>query len=93
MSYIDKLLKEKGDAEFLRINEDSVFEGGGEYCGYQYMILFNNAWRCGYIELPEGYSGLFDDEGDDEYIDVHGEITQHGKLPNLDGYFGVTGRN
>lgn len=81
MSCIQKLLKLKGNKEFLPISFGAVMEDGGRYKGYDYCVTFIDlGHRCGYVALPGAHKYLKEREGKDlgEYdheIDAHGEIT------------------
>jgi len=54
MSCITKILELKGDKEvLLPPTEWIAVEGGGEYKGYEYLIVLNtNGHRCGYVAIP-----------------------------------------
>lgn len=84
--FIKKVLELKGDKEFLPIYDQCVCEGGGEYKGYYYMILFIKMWRCGYVELPPFHPWTNTIEDDDYSIDIHnihGGVTYVGSLPGV----------
>ena len=57
------------------------------YKGYHLMVVFINAFRCGYVGLPKGhkYVGKHYDELD---LDVHGGLTfsEHNHRLKKEGY-------
>ena len=70
MTCITKLLELKGDKEFLPINDHIIIEGGGNYKGYEYLIVFTErGHRCGYVAIPSGQKYNIDE------IHCHGGIT------------------
>ena len=73
MSCITKILELKGDKEFLPCHLQSGIEGGGVYQGYEYIISFTSmGHRCGYVAIPDGISGNYED------LVCHGGITFEG---------------
>lgn len=73
MSCITKLLEMKDDKEFLACHSQAGIEGGGTYKGYEYLISFTSlGHRCGYVAIPDGVSGDYED------LHCHGGITFEG---------------
>ncbi len=75
MSCIPKLLKLKGDKEFLPINYKAVLEKGGNYKGYDWAVTMTaNGTRCGYVAVSEDHPVFKDDSKYPDY-NVHGGVT------------------
>lgn len=79
MSCITKLLELKGAQEFLPVHASLVIEGGGDYKGHEYLIVFTSTGhRCGYVALkPEEHDHIQNVSKDyPEYIlHCHGGVT------------------
>ena len=71
MGSISKILNLKGDQEYLKISPDMVIEGGGKYNNFEYLIVFIETHRTGYICFPKEY----DYSRFVKSIDCHGGIT------------------
>lgn len=83
----------------LNNEHECMFEGGGEYKEYDYLVVFNElGHRCGYVELPENHyiDGVLR-SGDDQWevietaLNVHGGITFTGNYTNPRPILGVKG--
>lgn len=91
MSCITEILKLKGDKKVLIPEGEWIaVESGGTYKGYEYIIVLNkNAFRCGYVAIPEshpysntplekrGFNGKEWDHYDYNTLDIecHGGLT------------------
>lgn len=80
MTCINTILEAIGDKPYLKeeSERDVVYEGGGEYKGYEYLITFVRQHRCGYVAIPKGHK--IDKLDPDDYMDWDVNITVHGGL-------------
>lgn len=80
MSCIPNILKLKGSAPILLYGKDLAIEGGGQYRGYDYLIIFVGiGHRCGYVAIPEGHKASLWHDQDKAGIDCHGGVTFFGR--------------
>ena len=75
------------------MNRIYVVEHQSIYKGFHLVVVFNNAFRCGYIGLPKGHK-LEKVEYDDVDYDVHGGLTYSSTAQDMwkkDGYYWYLG--
>lgn len=90
MSCIKKILELKGDKDFIKApnNENVMVEGGGEYRGLDYLIVFvDYGHRCGYVAIDSSHKfynldAIYDSDLKYNWnLNVHGGITFYDHQP------------